>query len=604
MFKKPQHEHRSTGIASGLEYREGYAVGGRVGFSRGGGPLLLRGPTTPLDIKIASMGAGKSPAPFMNLRSPTVLRGEPKTGFTTPDPRITAAGSGNLPVPYNPPLIARANIPPITYKTNLPIPYGGGINPSAFNYNPAAGKFAAGALGITLGGAGLADLMSPDAILFPPSPEDDSSLSAEAKLLNAEREADIFQKRQEKMEKERKERTEQKDTKDTGTDTATDKKDKVEQAIKAINSVDALTKTRYEELDAELQSLREKQKEERRTVSLLNILSAANDPNLKRGQSRIGAGVGQLTEEAKGEVAIKQAQDESDIARKYERAEKQIQREADREDYRLKKQIDVEFGQEGAQVQYMNFLLKQMGVKPETEAASDFIKEYIFGKKGQRATLAAKILESATGFNVLPGSFRTLYGIPAKKDENGDDLPIDQDDVQAAMEYLDNEILSFDVGSDKEDFTSITERVDQRDGGRIGFANGGDVNQKVSDSKIAPIVMGYDQLKAFLPDFISDRIVKLISSNPTAFREFAEIETNKDVDDFNEKYDVRLVLPEREKMEEERVNVASNVMSNVTVPSAVAASPMTTPTQTSTGQLSPTETALLSPTEQAIKMRS
>ena len=36
MFQKPQHEHRSTGIASGLEYRDGYAVGGRVGFAHGG----------------------------------------------------------------------------------------------------------------------------------------------------------------------------------------------------------------------------------------------------------------------------------------------------------------------------------------------------------------------------------------------------------------------------------------------------------------------------------------------------------------------------------------------------------------------------------------
>ena len=35
MFKKPQHEHRSTGIASGLEYREQYAVGGRVGYKTG-----------------------------------------------------------------------------------------------------------------------------------------------------------------------------------------------------------------------------------------------------------------------------------------------------------------------------------------------------------------------------------------------------------------------------------------------------------------------------------------------------------------------------------------------------------------------------------------
>ena len=32
------HSHRSTGIASGLEYRDGYAVGGRVGLSHGGPP--------------------------------------------------------------------------------------------------------------------------------------------------------------------------------------------------------------------------------------------------------------------------------------------------------------------------------------------------------------------------------------------------------------------------------------------------------------------------------------------------------------------------------------------------------------------------------------
>jgi len=36
MFNAPKHEHQSTGIASGLEYRPGYRVGGRVGFDAGG----------------------------------------------------------------------------------------------------------------------------------------------------------------------------------------------------------------------------------------------------------------------------------------------------------------------------------------------------------------------------------------------------------------------------------------------------------------------------------------------------------------------------------------------------------------------------------------
>ena len=52
MFSIPKHEHKSTGIASGLEYRTGYRVGGRVGY-HGGGPLghdHPHGGTNPLDI--------------------------------------------------------------------------------------------------------------------------------------------------------------------------------------------------------------------------------------------------------------------------------------------------------------------------------------------------------------------------------------------------------------------------------------------------------------------------------------------------------------------------------------------------------------------------
>ena len=52
MFSTPKHEHQSTGIASGLEYRPGYKVGGRVGY-HGGGPTghdHPHGGTNPLDV--------------------------------------------------------------------------------------------------------------------------------------------------------------------------------------------------------------------------------------------------------------------------------------------------------------------------------------------------------------------------------------------------------------------------------------------------------------------------------------------------------------------------------------------------------------------------
>jgi hypothetical protein len=61
MFSMPKHEHKSTGIASGLEYRPGYRVGGRVGFEHGGihlediNPDLAMGTglTVPQSIDIA-----------------------------------------------------------------------------------------------------------------------------------------------------------------------------------------------------------------------------------------------------------------------------------------------------------------------------------------------------------------------------------------------------------------------------------------------------------------------------------------------------------------------------------------------------------------------
>jgi hypothetical protein len=116
--------------------------------------------------------------------------------------------------------------------------------------------------------------------------------------------------------------------------------------------------------------------------------------------------------------------------------------------------------------------------------------------------------------------------------------------------------------------------------------------------------MGYDQLKETLGNIIPDNIIKLISSNPTAFKQFAAIETNQDVENFNNEYEVRLSLPEPAKTEEELVNVAPSTSLNVTAPSAVTADPQIMPMQTGAGQLTPTETAFLSPTEQAIKMRS
>ena len=54
----------------------------------------------------------------------------------------------------------------------------------------------------------------------------------------------------------------------------------------------------------------------------------------------------------------------------------------------------------------------------------------------------------------------------------------------------------------------------------------------------------YDTLRARLPKEITDDIVKLIATSPEALEDFATIATQQDVDLFNQKYSVNLVLPQ------------------------------------------------------------
>ena len=63
--------------------------------------------------------------------------------------------------------------------------------------------------------------------------------------------------------------------------------------------------------------------------------------------------------------------------------------------------------------------------------------------------------------------------------------------------------------------------------------------QEMGGPKNDPFVI----LRARLPKEITDDVVKLIAYNPDAFKDFAAIETQQDVINFNETYGVELVLP-------------------------------------------------------------
>ena len=102
---------------------------------------------------------------------------------------------------------------------------------------------------------------------------------------------------------------------------------------------------------------------------------------------------------------------------------------------------------------------------------------------------------------------------------------------------------------------SLRKRFGLAEGGRVGYQAGNTVmpgamptNQGAmpTDQGPAPEDMGaitYEELRARLPQEISDDIVRLLANSAEALEDFAMIQTEQDINNFNRKYGVTLVLP-------------------------------------------------------------
>ena len=92
------------------------------------------------------------------------------------------------------------------------------------------------------------------------------------------------------------------------------------------------------------------------------------------------------------------------------------------------------------------------------------------------------------------------------------------------------------------------------DGGRVGYQVGGEVVEDVSmmteTMPVSPVLpqqtqdLSYDELRSRLPREITDDVVTLIATSKAALTDFANIQTQQDVDNFNQTYNVNLVLPQ------------------------------------------------------------
>ena len=83
-------------------------------------------------------------------------------------------------------------------------------------------------------------------------------------------------------------------------------------------------------------------------------------------------------------------------------------------------------------------------------------------------------------------------------------------------------------------------------GGRVGRAMGTPMTgERPADQETREEPkIDFATLRARLPKEIGDDIVKLIALSPEALEDFATIATQQDVDLFNQKYSVNLVLPQ------------------------------------------------------------
>jgi hypothetical protein len=115
------------------------------------------------------------------------------------------------------------------------------------------------------------------------------------------------------------------------------------------------------------------------------------------------------------------------------------------------------------------------------------------------------------------------------------------------------------------------ERENDAEGGRVGFQDGTPnpeftmpepkPREAVQDRQLDTLMQAapalenpneaksmsekdmYGALRRRLPQEITDDVVRLIAYNPEAFADFADIQDQSDVDSFNQKYNVQLVLP-------------------------------------------------------------
>jgi hypothetical protein len=175
-------------------------------------------------------------------------------------------------------------------------------------------------------------------------------------------------------------------------------------------------------------------------------------------------------------------------------------------------------------------------IKEGTASEDDMIELDILKTQRNNYTKSNPITEGAIDIFIKSSEGQTLFGTISERLQDDNPGKYKEGDTQLIIDVV-NEIKKI-LGQ----FSS---------GGRAEYQMGGGVDMaqqpmtmdqgSMDDGKNN--LISYDQLRARLPNEITDDIVELMSNSAEALEDFAMISSQQDVTQFNKKYSVNLVLP-------------------------------------------------------------
>ena len=162
----------------------------------------------------------------------------------------------------------------------------------------------------------------------------------------------------------------------------------------------------------------------------------------------------------------------------------------------------------------------------------------LYRKKDVGQEVLVDIFVKGKGENYLPNMKDDLYNEDLRKGAD-----------RKYKSKLDPQLEKDALDAIKKEIRELTSSY--ASGGRAGYANGEMVEEQITETQTmdpGPMAqsdnpISYDQLRARLPNEITDDIVELMANSAEALEDFAMISSQQDVDLFNQKYSFNLLLP-------------------------------------------------------------